>query len=95
MCPHCRQAMVDMGNYFRPPRTADRQQWEEMRRVAEHGTRFNTAGSFAWVRFVLRHTTGRFDAGAIIRNCPCQEGSKGQQLLRTIALKRRPRQKRR
>ena len=77
-----------MGNYFRSPRLRKKRDWEQLRRLAEHGFRFPTKGSFAWVRFVLASTTGgRLDARLVIASCSCHTHKKGQRRLRQIALK--------
>ena len=83
-CPGCGEPLVDMGQYFRPPARADGRAWNEWRQIAEHGTRLNTEGSVAWTDFVLRHTTGKLSARAIIRNCPYQVRSHGELLPHNI-----------
>ena len=84
-CPGCGGSLVDMGRYFRPPAKADVKAWNEWRQIAEHGTRLNTEGSVAWIAFVLRYTTGKLSAAAIIRNCPCQGRFPGRVLLQNIS----------
>jgi hypothetical protein len=51
-CPECKTPMVDMGKYFRPPRSNDRQGWESMRRLAAHGYRFRSESSMAFLRYI-------------------------------------------
>ena len=87
-CPECKGSMIDMGKYFRPPRRRDKRDWEQLRLMAEHGFRFPTAGSVAWMQFVLAWTTGgRLDARPMIANCFCRTRSEGQRLLQKIALR--------
>ena len=84
-CPECGAALVNMGKYFRPPRRENKQEWENVRRLADHGIRFTSAGMVAYLRFV---GGARFDKEAvdrIIACCPCHTRTEGQRLLLKIA----------
>lgn len=48
-CSICHAPMVNMGNYFRPPRRNDRRAWEQMRLLAHQGIRFYTeVSAYIW-----------------------------------------------
>jgi hypothetical protein len=83
-CPECKGDMTDMGTYFRPPARDDLRSWNHYRRIAEHGYRFMSEGSIAWLGYVVEHTTRRLDADILIGNCSCQDRTEGQRLLRRI-----------
>lgn len=83
-CPEYKQPMVDMGRYFRPPARRRRREWEQLRRLAEHGFRFTRVGSVAWVQFITQATTGRLDADWLIAACSCHWRTEGQCLLHKI-----------
>lgn len=53
VCPECKQPMCDMGVYFEPPRRNATKRWEVMRRLAEHGIRFRSEGSKAFVQAII------------------------------------------
>jgi hypothetical protein len=86
-CPECNTALVNMGKYFRLPRHNDRQEWEKMQRLAEHGIRFTRAGTVAWLRFVGGTHPNKKDIDRIIACCPCHTRTEGQRLLLKIARK--------
>ncbi len=88
-CPECHTTLVNMGKYFRPPRRENKQEWENVRRLAEHGIRFTSSGTMAFLRFV---GGPRFDKEAVyqmIACCPCHTRTEGQRLLLKIARKPR------
>ena len=45
VCPDCGAPMVRMGKFFKPPRRADKKQWEKVRALYRHGFIFSSYGS--------------------------------------------------
>jgi hypothetical protein len=71
VCPACSKPMADMGLDFKAPRRSDKQQWEIMRALYEHGFTFAGCGCSVgfkpprslrqvpkWIEQHKRHTAG-------------------------------------
>lgn len=88
-CPECKAALVNMGKYFKPPRREDIREWESLRLLGEHGIRFSTEGSVAFLRMLVGSRPNRKAYEQMIACCPCHTHTEGQRLLLKIARKPR------
>ena len=86
-CPECNATLVNMGKYFRPPRRENKREWENARRLAEHGIRFTSAGTMAFLRFVGGPGFDKEVMDQMIACCPCHTSTEGRRLLLEIARK--------
>lgn len=43
-CPHCGEAMIDMGKDFQPPRKGEEKQWRKVELLVAQGYRFHSCG---------------------------------------------------
>ncbi len=43
-CPQCGTLMADMGHDFKAPKQKDRQQWEKVRLLFQHGFAYHSCG---------------------------------------------------
>src|SRR5690349_21524084 len=87
VCPECKAPMINMGKYFRPPRREDEQGWKRMERLAEHGIRFYSEGTVAFMHFVGGARPKMRHIEQMIACCSCHTRTPGQRLLLKIACK--------
>jgi len=93
-CPECKAPLMDMGKYFKPPRREDKQAWEQVRLLAEHGIRFSSEDAVAFHRMITGPRPRMRQTRQAIVCCPCHTRTEGQRLLRTIARNQERPQKR-